>query len=164
MLLQRRSLDHRPHAHVQALGRIAHLDGLRPLDDLRQQRVVDVRDDDRARAGRALLALIAERGGHDAGCGGIQVGGLIHQDGVLAAHLQDRALEPDLAGLHLGRALEDAQPDLLAAGEGDEACHRVVHQRIADRAAGPGQEVEHAWRQMQLLVEQVARPRGRSPA
>jgi hypothetical protein len=108
--------------------------------DLLQHLVVDVLDDDGPGAGRALLALEPEGAGHDGVGGRVQVGRLVHDLRVLAAHLQDGALEPDLALVHLGGPLEDAQPHLLGPGEGDHAGERVVDQGVADLAAGPGQE------------------------
>ena len=70
---------------------------------------------------------------------------------VLAAHLGDDALDPDLPGLHLGRELVDAEADLARAGERDEARLGMAHQGVADRAAAAGHEVEHAGRQPDLL-------------
>ena len=63
-----------------------------------EELVVDALVDDGARAGRALLALEAEGGLGDAFDGGVDVGIGVDDDRVFAAHLEDGALDPDLAG------------------------------------------------------------------
>ena len=60
--------------------------------------LVDLAVHDQARAGRTLLTLEAEGRRDDAGGRLLQVRRLVHQDEVLAAHLQDGALDPDLPG------------------------------------------------------------------
>src|SRR5690606_28822970 len=112
------------------------------LDDL----VVDILVDDGARAGRALLTLEAEGGDDDALDGRVDVGLVVDDDGVLAAHLGGDALEVLLAGLELRGALVDADADGLGAGEGHETGLRVVDERVADLLTAAGQEVDDAGR------------------
>ena len=115
--------------------------------------VVDALVDDGARAGRALLALEAEcRLGH-AFDGGVEIGVGIHDDGVLAAHFEDRALDPDLAGSLRGRALVDVQADFARSGEGDVAGLGMRHHGIAEAGAGAGTEIHHAFRHAALFQQ-----------
>ena len=58
----------------------------------------------------------------------IEIAFAIHDDRVLAAHLGDHALDPDLALLRLGGQFVDAQADVARSGEGDEARLRMLHQ------------------------------------
>ena len=122
----------------------AGLDFLRALDDEGEEFVVDVGVHDEARTGAALLALEAEGGGDDLLGGEFEIGVIVDKDGVLAAHFEHRALQPKLAGMHDGGALEDALADFHRAGEGDEAGERVIDDGVADGAAGAGQEVDDA--------------------
>ncbi len=106
--------------------------------------VVERRFDDGARAGGALLAAEAEGRGDDAVDGCIEIGVGADEDGVFAAHLEDGALDPDLAGLGFGGALVDVEADGLGAGEGDEARLGVLDDRVAEGGAGAGAEVDDA--------------------
>src|SRR6185437_5046833 len=63
------------------------------------------------------------------GCIDVGVGG--DDDGVLAAHLEDGALDEALAGLGAGGALVDLEANLLGAGEGDEVDLRAVDEEAA---------------------------------
>ncbi len=100
--------------------------------------------DDGAGAGGALLAGEAEGGCDDAFDGGVEVAVGVDDDGVLAAHFEDGALDEALAGLGLGGGLVDFEADLLAAGEGDEAGLRVRDDGGAEAGAGAGAEVDDA--------------------
>ena len=71
--------------------------------ELLEELVVDALVDDGARAGRALLALESECGLRDAFDGGVDVGVGVDDDGVFAAHLEDGALDPDLARVPASR-------------------------------------------------------------
>ena len=152
-------IHHRPHPVVGVNG-WANGNLLRLAHHLIHHLIVDLFHQNRARAGRALLALEAERRSHDGLRSRIQVSGFIHQDGVFAAHFQQRAFEPFLPRLLHGRALENAQTDLLRAGEGDEARQRMIHQGVAHAAAWPRQEVEDSWRQAQVFVQHLAQEPG----
>ena len=89
-----------------------------------------------AREQAALLAVEAEGGGGDAVDSCVEVGIGIDDDGVLAAELEDGALEEVLAGLRLGGALVDLEAYFFGAGEGDEANLWVLDDGAADfRAA-----------------------------
>ena len=65
--------------------------------------VVDALVHDGARTRRALLALETERRLRDAFDGGVEIGIGVDDDGILAAHFEDGALDPDLAGSLRGR-------------------------------------------------------------
>ena len=82
----------------------------------------------------------------------------VDDDGVLAAHLEDGALDADLAGLGLGGALVDLEADLLGAGEGDEAGLGVGDDGGAEAGAFAGAEVDDAVGQAGLFeqVEEAA--------
>src|SRR5262245_4942876 len=93
------------------------------------------------RAGRALLTLEAECRCHDAvGCG-VQIGGLVYDDGIFSAHLEDGPLEPDLSWADFGRALVNPQTYFLRARECYAAGAGMIHQSVADCASGPWDEV-----------------------
>ena len=118
------------------------LDLLRALDDEGEEFVVDVGVHDETRTGAALLTLEAEGGGDDLLGGEFEIGVIVDEDSVLAAHFEHRALQPELAGMHHGGALEDALADFHRAGEGDEAGQRVIDDGVTDGAAGAWQEVD----------------------
>jgi hypothetical protein len=63
-------------------------------------------------------------------------------DGVLAAHFGDDALDPDLAGLMPGRQFVDVQADIARTGEGNEAGFGMLHQDVAHGCAATGEEGE----------------------
>ena len=94
--LHRAFVDDR--AHVGVLGEVADLNLLDAGFELFEELVVDALVDDGARAGGALLSLESECGLRHAFDGGVDVGIGVDDDGVFAAHLEDRALDPDLAG------------------------------------------------------------------
>ncbi len=145
-------VDQRADLSVR-LDRVADAQRPRTLDHLRQDWLVDRVHNDRAGAGRAFLALVAEGAGHDPiGCR-FEVGRLVHHDPVLAAHLELNPLQPDLPRLDFGSPLVDSHPHVARAGEGDEADPWVLHQRVADGAAGPGQVVDDAVGKAQLAKE-----------
>ena len=103
--------------------------------------VIDIFGDDGARAGRTLLSLIAKRGLRGAFHCGVDIGFVVDDDGVLAAHFQNGALNPNLAGCGFGGEFADAQADFLRAGEADVARLRMLHHHVANDAAGAGDEV-----------------------
>ena len=125
--------------------------------------VVDALVDDGARAGRALLALEAECGLGHAFDGGIDVGIGVHDDGVLAAHFEDRALDPDLAGSRGGRALVDVEANFARTGESDVAGLGMRHHRIAETRASARTEIHHAFRHAALFqqFDELGRDGGR---
>src|SRR5207245_1800901 len=77
-----------------------------PLDE----GVVDGVQDDRARAGGALLSLVAQEGGTHACHRFIQIGGVVHDDRVLAPHLCDNLLHLPLPRRDLRRGSDDLEP------------------------------------------------------
>src|SRR5438067_3407850 len=119
-LAEGRVVDQRTEVGA-ALGRIAEPQPAQTLDDAGDELVMDGVDDDRARARRALLPLVAEGARHDRlGCT-FEGGRLVDEDRVLPAQLELDALDPDLPRLEPRRALVDADADVLRAGEGDES-------------------------------------------
>src|ERR1019366_3100323 len=103
-------VDHRAHAHVvfgQPDG-----DSFRVGLELFEELAVDILVHHDARTGRALLAREAEGGGGHSFHGGIEIGIGIHHDGVLAAHFEHRALDPDLSLLGRGGARVYVQADI----------------------------------------------------
>ena len=79
---------------------------------------------------------------HDAVDRLVQVGVVVDDDGVLAAHLGDHALDVVLARRGLGGLPVDRQADVARAGERDQGDVRVLDQGRADLLADAGQEVE----------------------
>src|SRR6202007_1579918 len=67
-----------------------------PVNHTTHEIVIDFLRDDRPRARRAFLSLIAECRLHHAFDRGLDVGLFIDNDGILAAHFQYGALDPDL--------------------------------------------------------------------
>ena len=111
-----------------------------PLDE----DVVEGRFNDGAGAGRALLSAESEGRSDDALDRGVEIGISADQDGVFAAHFENGALDPDLAGLGLCGALVNLEADGLGAGESDEARFGMLHNGVAESRAGAGAEVDHA--------------------
>src|SRR3990172_783653 len=100
-----------------------------------QRLLVGRANDNEAAAGAALLAGVAEGGSHGAGDRLIEVGVVVDDDGVLAAHLGDDAFDVRLPRRRAGRGLYDAEADGVAAGKGDDIDAWVLHERLADLAA-----------------------------
>ena len=72
--------------------------------------------------------------------GRIDIDFAVDDDRVLAAHLGDDALDPDLSLLRLRCEFVDPQPDVARSGEGDESCLRMRDHHVADlRAAADHQ-------------------------
>src|SRR4029079_2125515 len=86
-LVERSAVDDRTDVDV-LLEAVAELELLRALDELRLERLVDLRPDDDAARGGAALARRAERGPEDPVDGEIDVGVVHHDDRVLAAELE----------------------------------------------------------------------------
>ncbi len=109
-----------------------------------QELVVDALVDNRARAGGALLALETECGLGHAFHSGIDVGVGVDDDRVFAAHFENGALDPDLAG-SLGRGdFVDVQADFAGAGESDVASFGMGDHGIAEAGSSAGAEIYHA--------------------
>ena len=129
-----------------------------PLDDL----VVHAVDHDQPRAGRALLAGVAEGRVHHGGHRLVEVGVGVDDDRVLAAHLGDHPLHLALPGRWTAARSMMRQPDRLRAGEGDEGDVGVLDEVGADLLADPGQEGEAPRRQpagIERLDERVRHER-----
>ncbi len=99
---------------------------------------VDESLDEQARAGRADLALVGERGEEGAVDGGVEA--RVGEDDVrvLAAELERDVLDVDRGGL------EDGAPRGGAAGEGDLVDEAAQGDLLARAGAGPGDHVHHA--------------------
>jgi len=83
--------------------------------------VVDFFGNNRTRAGRTLLALVAEcREGNAFHCC-INVGFFVHDSGVFAAHSSTARLIQRLARNALTSVFADKQADFLGTGESDVA-------------------------------------------
>ena len=138
--LHRRLVDHRPHVIV---GIIAGTNGdfLGALNQLLQERVVNFLGDDRARACGTLLALIAKRRLNRSFHGRINIRFLVHDNGILAAHFQHRALDPDLTWRGLRCQFANAKSNFFRACKSDVARLRMRHQSVANGAARSGDEV-----------------------
>ena len=89
------------------LGR-RDLEAARRLDQPRQEGVVQRRRHDHAAARRTFLAGVAEGAGDDAMNRLVQVGVVVDDDGVFAAHLGDDALDVVLPRPHFGGLAIDA--------------------------------------------------------
>ena len=134
----------RTDVHVGAARRPPILSALRVLHDLVQDLVVDVGVHDGAARGAALLARVAVGALHDVGRRRVEVGRVVDDHRVLAAHLGDDPLDPALVLYLPGRELVDPEPRRHRAGEGDEARPRVLNQVVTDLGAVAGQVVEDA--------------------
>src|SRR5262249_16226570 len=100
--------------------------------------------DDGAGAGGTFLSLKAKCGGGHAFDSGVEVGIGVNDDGIFSTHLEDRALDPFLAGTVRGGTLVDVKPDLLRAGESNKAGLRMLDQAGAEAGAGAGAEIHNA--------------------
>ncbi len=96
------------------------LDGTCGLDEPGEESVMDSLQHDDPRAGRAFLARVAERALNHAHHGLVEVGVVIDNDRVLAAHLGDHALDMVLAGPGVGGLAIDQQADIARARESDQ--------------------------------------------
>ena len=109
---------------------------LHPRLQALQKLVVDALIDDRPRAGRALLPLKSEGRRATPSTAAVEIGVSIHDDRVFAAHLENRALDPDLARAARSAAtLLMSQADFARSGEGNETRLGMRNQRIAEAAA-----------------------------
>ncbi len=141
--LHRAFVDHR--AHVAVFRRVADGDFFHSGFELFEELVVHALVDDGSGAGGALLALEAECGLRDAFDGGVDIGVGVDDDGVLAAHFKDGALDPELTGSLRGGGLIDMQPHFAGAGKRDVSSFGMCHDGIAEAGAGAGAEVHHAF-------------------
>src|SRR6266404_5633847 len=136
----RRLADHWPHV-IRRIVAWANRDFLRALHQLLHKRVVNFFGNDHARTRRTFLPLIAKRRLRRAFHCRVDISFVVHHDAVLAAHLQHRALDPDLPRHGFARKLADAQPYFLRARESDVARLGVLHQRVAKGPARAGDEI-----------------------
>ena len=100
----RRRADHGSHVIRAILGGTDR-DRLHASPQFFQKLLVDRIVDNRARARRAFLSAISKRRLHDARGGAIEIRLAIDDDGVLAPHFGDHALDPDLPRARLGGEL-----------------------------------------------------------
>src|SRR5262249_3396622 len=90
--------------------------------------------------------LETEGRGHDPLRGLLEIRRLVDQNEVLTSHLEDRPLDPDLAGPDLAGLLADPDSDIAGAGESDDAGFRMLAERGTDNRAALGHEVQNARR------------------
>src|SRR5215212_540990 len=124
-LLELRLAYDRTEVHVGALG-AAELERFRVLHDLVQDLVVDVSVQDGAARGAAFLARVAVGALHDVCRRRVEVGRVVYDHGVLAAHLGYDPLDPALVLYLSGRELVDPEPRPHRTCEGDKARPRVL--------------------------------------
>src|SRR5260370_24602432 len=142
-------VDDRAHGFV--FHGIAHGDLIDALLEALQEHVVNLLVDDDAGAGRALLSLKTKRRlGYAFDCSiKIRVG--VDDDGVLAAHLQDRALDPFLTGALDSRTLVDIEPNFFRPGESYETGQWMLDQSRAEARSRTRAEVHNAIRHPRFL-------------
>ena len=92
------------------------------------------------------MSLESERGGGNAVSYGLKIGVGIDDDRIFAAHFEDGALDPDLAGSDIGGNFVDSQADFTRSGERDIAGLGMRHYGIAKTGAGARAEIHHAFR------------------
>src|SRR3984957_10303097 len=131
-------------AHVGVFGGIADLNLLDADFELLQEFVVDALVHDGARAGRALLTLEAKCGLRHAFARRVNVRVGIDNDRVFAAHLENRALDPDLSRSLRRCDFVDVQADFARASEGDEARLGMRHDGVSKAGSGARTEIHHA--------------------
>jgi len=140
-------------AHVGIFRGIADRNFLYSRLQLRQKYFVDALVNNGARASRTLLALEAECGLGHAFDGGINVGVGVHDDGILASHFEDGALDPDLAGSVCGCALVDVESNFARPCESDVSGLGMRHHCVSEAGAGAGTEIHHAFRHAALFEQ-----------
>ncbi len=113
------AIDHRPDYITGILGR-SDLQAFDGADSPVQELIMDRLQEDDPGAGGAFLPLISHCGGHHALDGQVQIGGIIHDNRVLAAHLGNDPLDLFLPGRGFPRPLHDLQSHPLGAGKGNE--------------------------------------------
>ena len=117
--------DHRAHLDLVAVGRVADLERLDGRHERLEQRVVDLRAGEDARAGGAVLARVRVAGDLDPFGDRCRVGVVEHDHRRLAAELEVNALE------RVGRVPRDQLAGRDVAGERDEADVRVLDEALA---------------------------------
>ena len=97
------------------------------------------------------MSLVTKRGLRNTFHRGVEVRFLIDDRGILAAHLQHRALDPDLAGNALGGRLADEQAHFLGAGKRDVARFRMPDDRVAGNFTQSGDKIEGFFRNSRFV-------------
>ncbi len=133
--------DQRAHLDVVALGRVAPLDGLDRIGQVGHEPVVDLRAGDDPAGSRAILTGIPEAEGLEVLDDGFHVGVVEDDHRRLAAELEVDALDA------IGGDLGDVLAGVGVAGDRDHPDLRMADERVADRGAGAGDDVEDAGRQ-----------------
>src|SRR5579872_2830092 len=128
-----------PHSFV--LRRVAHTNLVDAFFQTFQEYVVDLLVNNGSRARRAFLAGESKSRLCNALHGRVQVGIVSHNDGVFAAHLQNCAFDPLLAGARHRRSLVDVQSHLFGPGKSNEADLRMLDQAAAESRAGARTEI-----------------------
>ncbi len=130
-----------------------------PLDE----RLVGAPDDDDAAARGALLPRISEGGTEDAGDRLVEIGVVVHDDRVLAAHLRHHALDSRDPRGRFRCLPRDEAAHLARTGEGDGRNVGVRDETCADDLALAGQKMDGALRHARIAedAEHVIPARGR---
>ena len=81
----------------------------------------------------------------------VEIGVGIDDDGILAAHLANDALQFALAGTRFARAFPNAQADFARTGEGDHVDIFVIDEMRADDRALAGEQIHNARRNSGFL-------------
>jgi hypothetical protein len=132
--IHRAFVDDRAHGGV--FGDVADVNFFDARFQLFEEFIVDALVDNGARAGGTLLSLKSERRLCHAFDRGVDVGVGVDDDGVFAAHLKNRALDPDLAGSLRGRDFVDVQANFARTGESDVARLGMRDHRVAEARSG----------------------------
>jgi hypothetical protein len=102
---------------------------------------------------RSTSALEAVGGDQDALGGQVKVGGLVHDDSVLAAQLQKDPLDPPLARGQAAGRLVDPEAHLEAPREVDEPGPGVLHQVGSHLLPLAGDQVHHPRGEARLVED-----------
>ena len=123
-----------------------HEPGFRRLREAVDECVVRASDDDDPTARGALLSGITERGRENARDGFVVIRVVIDDDGVLAAHFGDHALDSDYSGGRFCRPRRDELPDGARASERDGRDVSACSTRRAPTVSpAPGKKVDRVF-------------------
>ena len=119
---------------------------------------MDAGQGDHAAACRTFLAAIAKGRLPNGQHGLVEIGRLIDDDRVLAAHLADDFLHEALPGLRIAGDFQDPQADLLRAREGDQGHARIADEHVAHFAALGGKILQGVARHSGLPEDFAEQP------
>ena len=108
-------------------------------------------ENDEPRTRGTFLSLITERGINRIDDRFVEIGIGIDDDGVLAAHFADDALELALTFSRFAGAFPNAQPDFARTGERDKIDIFMIDKVRADDRALAGEKIQDARRNARFL-------------